>query len=312
MEDYPRTLSEFEARFAAEAACRAYVAALRWPDGFRCPRCGGAEAWRTARGLWVCRACARHASVTAGTIFQDTRLPLQAWFRAIWWVCSQKTGVSALGLQRVLGLGSYETAWALLHKLRRAMVRPGRERLAGVVEVDETYVGGERPGKRGRGAGGKTPVFVAAEEDGPAIGRIRLARTPALTAPRAERFVERSVAPGSVVRTDGLDIYAGLPALGYRHQVTLMKRAGGDPEKMLPRAHRVAALLKRWWLGTHQGAIQPHQLDYYLDEFTFRFNRRTSRSRGKLFYRLVQQAVQIEPAPYELLIDPRRGLEPHR
>lgn len=312
MEDFPRTVSEFEARFVTEDACRAYVAALRWPDGFRCPRCRGTDAWHTARGLWVCRACSRHTSVTVGTIFQDTRLPLRTWFRAMWWICSQKTGVSALGLQRLLGLGSYETAWALLHKLRRAMVRPGRDRLAGGVEVDETYIGGERPGKHGRGAAGKTLVLVAAEVDGPAIGRIRLGRTLALTAPRVERFVARSVAAGSLVRTDGLHAYAGLAALGYRHQVTLMKRAGGDPERMLPRVHRVVALLKRWWLGTHQGAVQPHQLDSYLDEFTFRFNRRRSRSRGKLFYRLVEQAVMVAPAPYELLIDPRRGVEPHR
>ena len=312
MEDYPGTLAEFEARFATEEACRTYLAALRWPDGFRCPACQGAEAWQTARALWVCRACHRHTSVTAGTIFQDTRLGLRTWFRAMWWVCSQKTGVSALGLQRSLGLGSYETAWTLLHKLRRAMVRPGRDQLAGVVEVDETYIGGERPGKRGRGAAGKTMVLVAAEVVGPDIGRIRLGRTLEGTAPRLAAFVQRAVAPGSVVRTDGNEAYAGLAALGYRHKVTLMKRAGGNPDKMLPRVHRVASLLKRWWLGTHQGAVQPHQLDYYLDEFTFRFNRRRSRWRGKLFYRLVQQAVQIDPVPYELVIKPRRSLGPHR
>ena len=312
MEDYARTLAEFEARFATEEACRTYLAAFRWPAGFRCPVCQGLEAWRTARGLWVCRACHRHTSVTAGTIFQDTRLGLRTWFRAMWCVCSQKTGVSALGLQRILGLGSYETAWTLLHKLRRAMVRPGRDQLAGVVEVDETYVGGERPGKRGRGAAGKTMVLVAAEVVGPDIGRIRLGRTPDGTAPRLEAFVQRAVAPGSLVRTDGNEAYAGLAALGYGHKVTLMKRAGGNPDKMLPRVHRVASLLKRWWLGTHQGAVQPHQLDYYLDEFTFRFNRRRSRSRGKLFYRLVQQGVQIGPVPYELVINPRRSLGPHR
>ena len=312
VEDYPRTLVEFETRFATERACRAYLTALRWPEGFRCPACHGAAVWETARGRRVCRTCHRSTSVTAGTVLQDTRLPLRVWFRAMWWVCSQKTGVSALGLQRLLGLGSYETAWTLLHKLRRAMVRPGRDRLGGVVEVDETYVGGDRPGKRGRGAGGKALVLVAAEAVGPAIGRIRLARTPDLTAPRLTRFVERSVAPDSIVRTDGYGAYAGLADVGYHHEVVRRKPSTEDPETLLPRVHRVVALLKRWWLGTHQGAIQPHQLDYYLDEFTFRFNRRTSRSRGKLFYRLVQQAVQIDPAPYELLIDPRRGVAPHR
>ena len=302
MEDYPRTLGEFEERFATEQACRHYVATLRWPAGFRCPECGGAEAWRTGRGLWVCRSCQGQFSVTAGTIFQDTRKDLRTWFRAIWWVCSQKTGVSALGLQRVLGLGSYETAWTWLHKLRRAMVRPGRDRLADSVEVDETYVGGEKPGKRGRGAAGKTIVLVAAQEDGHKVGRIRLARAVDGSAASLEAFVQMAVEPGSLVRTDGNQAYNGLTALGYRHEVTLMKHAQGDESKMLPRVHRVASLLKRWLLGTHQGAVQPHHLDYYLDEFTFRFNRRTSRSRGKLFYRLLQQAVQVDPVPYGVLI----------
>ena len=165
MEDYPKTLLEFERRFASDESCREYLAALRWPEGFRCPRCGHERSWLNSRGLCECAACHRQTSVIAGTIFQDTRKPLTLWFRAMWYVTSQKTGVSALGLQRVLGLGSYETAWAWLHKLRRAMVRPGRDRLQGTVEVDETYWGGERPGKRGRGAEGKSLVVVAAEED---------------------------------------------------------------------------------------------------------------------------------------------------
>ena len=299
--DYPRTQAELEARFATEEACRGYLASLRWPRGVRCPRCGGGEGSPNCRGLWVCRECRHQASVTAGTIFQDSRFGLRTWFRAIWWVCGQKNGVSALGLQRVLGFGSYETAWTWLHKLRRAMVRPGRERLRGRVEVDETFWGGPRPGRRGRGAAGKTIIFVAAEQDGAGIGRIRLARTPDATAASVRRFVESTIEPGSVVCTDGFEAYSELRGLGFGHRVTPMTTARGREERMLPRAHRVASLLKRWLLGTHQGAVEPHQLDYYLDEFTFRFNRRTSRSRGLLFFRLLENAVRISPAPYTVL-----------
>ncbi len=123
MEDYPRNLAEFEARFATEQACREYLCQLRWPEGFRCPRCGHDKAWAVRTALLECAGCGHQASPTAGTIFQDTRQPLQSWFRAMWWLTSQKNGASALGLQRVLGLGSYKTAWTWLHKLRRAMVR---------------------------------------------------------------------------------------------------------------------------------------------------------------------------------------------
>lgn len=293
MEDYPRTALEFETRFATDEACRQYLIALRWPEGFRCPSCGHAKAWATARGLLHCASCGHQASVTAGTIFQDTRKPLRLWFRAMWYVTSQKHGVSALGLQRVLGLGSYHTAWAWLHKLRRAMVRPGRDRLSGVVEVDEIYIGGERSGKRGRGALGKSLVVVLAEQDGRRIGRIRLRRVPDASGKSLCGAVEEAVESGSTVHTDGWQAYRGLVALGYRQQVD--REEGEVGTHPLPLVHRVSSLLQRWMLGTHQGAIRPSHLDYYLDEFTFRFNRRTSRSRGKLFYRLAQHAVAIDP-----------------
>ncbi len=278
MEDYPRSILEFETRFASEEACREYLVSLRWPDGFRCPGCGGSKAWWTGRGLLHCAGCGRQSSVTAGTILQDTRKPLRLWFRAMWYVTSQKSGVSALGLQRVLGLGSYHTAWAWLHKLRRAMVRPGRERLSGAVEADEIYIGGERPGKRGRGAAGKSLVFVAAEQDGAGIGRIRLRRIPDATGDSLCGAVQEAVEEGSVVCTDGWKGYRPLGTRGYVHEILRDEAdVGGHP---LPRVHRVSALLKRWILGIHQGAIRPSHLDYYLDEFTFRFKRRTSRSRG--------------------------------
>ena len=236
--------------------------------------------------------------MTAGTIFQDTHLPLTTWFRALWYVTSQKNGVSALGLQRVLGLGSYKTAWAVLHKLRRAMVRPGRDRLGGVVEVDETYWGGEEAGVIGRLTHDKAKIVVAAQEQGRAIGRIRLRCVPDLTKASLHGFIRDVIEPGSTVRTDGLNVYLGLK--GYVHDRQIQKRQPSG-EYLLPRVHRVVSLLKRWLLGTHQGAVRQEHLDSYLDEFTFRFNRRTSASRGKLFYRLAQQAVQVEPAPFETL-----------
>jgi ISXO2 transposase-like protein/transposase-like zinc ribbon protein len=221
MDDYPRTVVEFEARFATEDACRIYLSRLRWPDGFRC-RCGEAKAWGTARGLRQCAACGAQTSVTAGTMFQDTRKPLRLWLHAMWWVTGQKTGASALGLQRLLGLGSYETAWTWLHKLRRAMVRPGRDRLSGRVEVDESFVGGAG-GAQGRSTATKALIVIAAEEMGHAIGRIRLRRIPDGSADSLQTFVREAIEPGSLVHTDGWHGYDGLKAAGYRHRVTLLR-----------------------------------------------------------------------------------------
>jgi transposase-like protein len=220
----------------------------------------------------------------------------------MWHVTSQKNGVSALGLQRALGLGSYKTAWAVLHKLRRAMVRPGRDRLHGTVEVDETYWGSEEQGVIGRLTYEKALIVVAAEEDGKGIGRIRLRRIPDLTQASLHGFIAQAIEPGSTVRTDGLNAYLGLE--GYTHDRRVQRRQP-EGERLLPRVHRVVSLLKRWLLGTHQGAIGQEHLDSYLDEFTFRFNRRKSASRGKLFYRLVQQAVQVEPVTFASMIRPQ-------
>jgi transposase-like protein len=225
------------------------------------------------------------------------------WFRAVWHVTSQKNGASAASLQAELGLGSYLTAWTWLHKLRRAMVRPGRDRLHGRVEVDETQVGGEDSNSRGRRLGRKSLVIVAAEEDGEGIGRIRLARIPNATRSSLHGFICQVIEPGSVVHTDGLAAYRGLERIGYGHEASVLTGQDKDAAcHFLPRVHRVAALLKRWLLGTHQGAVSPEHLDYYLDEFTFRFNRRTSKSRGKLFYRLLEQAVQIDAVPYRQIV----------
>ena len=302
VEDYPQDLLELEAQFSTEEACRAYLFQLRWPDGFECPRCASGKAWPASPLLWECAKCHRQSSVTAGTIFQDSRLPLTLWFRAVWWVTSQKNGVSAMGLQRVLGLKSYKTAWTMLHKLRHAMVRPGRDRLQGHVEVDEAFVGGEEEGVHGRQTETKAMIAVAVEEDGDGIGRIRMRRIPDASAESLMPFIEDSVEPGSLVHTDGWLGYQPLMCRGYRHKITFLKGNNKTPSELMPRVHLAVALLKRWLLGTHQGGVSVEHLDAYLDEFTFRFNRRKSRSRGKLFYRLLEQAVAVEPTPYKSLV----------
>ena len=298
--DYPQTIQEFDKWFATEDACARYLMRIRWPQGFRCPRCGSQEAWLTARHLLHCRHCHRQTSVTAGTVLEGTRKPLRVWFQAMWYVTNQKLGVSALGLKRVLGLGSYQTAWTWLHKLRRAMVRPDRDKLSGLVEIDETYVGGEEEGVRGRKTETKSIVAIAIEVHSPkGFGRVRLRQVPDVTGPSLVSFVKDVVEVGSVVATDGWSGYNRLSAHGYQHE-RRVQSSSGDPAArvVLPGPHRIASLLKRWLVGTHQGAVRYEHLDYYLDEYTFRFNRRSSRARGLLFHRLVEQAVQIKPTTY--------------
>ena len=300
--DYPATLVEFDQWLSSEEACHDFLQRVRWPEDFRCPACSASAAWRTGRGQFRCSVCQRQTSVTAGTIFEGTRKPLRTWFKAMWYVTSQKQGVNALGLQRVLGLRSYQTAWTWLHKLRRAMVRPRRERLSGRVEVDEIYVGGAERGVRGRETFTKSIVVMAAQEDGGGIGRIRMRRVPDVSADSLLPFVHEVVVPESVVHTDGWRGYATLSEQGYTHEVTTLTRTDDPAHVVMPRVHRVASLLKRWILGTHQGSISPQHLDYYLDEFTFRFNRRGSRARGLLFYRLLQQGLEVAPVSYRQMV----------
>lgn len=296
-EDYPKSLLEMEKRFNTEVACLEYLRQLRWPQGFICPRCMAREAWYTQRGLYHCRQCQLETSVTAGTILHGSHKPLRLWFRAMWHITNQKYGANALGMQRVLSLGSYRTAWQWLHKLRRAMVRPQRDRLSGVIEVDETYVGGQKPGKRGRGASGKALVGIAVEDkatDG--LGRIRLQHLQDASGSSLVPFVQAIAEPGSVIRTDDWSGYNGLSDNSFQHVV-----ASSNDLKLV---HLVAALLKRWLLGTYQGAVRPSHLTYYLDEYTFRFNRRACIFRGKLFFRLVQQVMMADPAPAATLKGP--------
>jgi transposase-like protein len=302
-QDYPRNFQEFLDWFADEDRCYAFLERLRWREGFICPHCGARESyWQASRGRRRCTACRKDTSVTAGTVLDKTRLPLRTWFFAMWYVVNQKTGVSALGLQRVLGLGSYETAWTWLHKLRRAMVRPGREMIGGpgaIVEIDETIIGGVRSGQSGRHVGHKVIVVIAVETTEKAAGRVRMAPIPNMTKDTLTGFILDNVQRGSTVRTDGWIGYFDVGRYRYRHEVTNISASGDPANVVFPDVHRVASLLKRWLLGTHQGAISKQQLDYYLDEFTFRFNRRNSKHRGMLFYRLIEGAVAIEPHPYE-------------
>jgi hypothetical protein len=227
--EYPGTWQQFRAWFDDEQACIDYLEQLRWPDGFRCPKCSGEKGWRLSDGRWGCAGCAGKVSVTAGTIFDGSRVPLADWFTAIWFMTNQKYGVSALGLQRLLGLGSYRTAWTMLRKLREAMVRPGRGRLQGTAEVDETYVGGVERGTRGRGAECKFMVAIAIEVLSPkGFGRVRLKRVEDGSAHSLTAFVEYAAEPGSTICTDGWKGYAGLAKKGYEHHaVNISGHAGG-------------------------------------------------------------------------------------
>lgn len=264
----------------------------------------------TARGYLHCQECRTETSITSGTIFEKTRYPLKTWFFAIWLITSQKSGTSALGVKRALGLGSYQTAWSWLHKLRRAMVRPGRNVLQGSIEIDETYVGGKKKeGKRGRGAEGKEIVAIALEiHDPKGYGRVRMKRIPDVSADSLIPFICEVAKPGSEIRTDGWKGYSDLSKHGYTHKQTVLSDSGDPAHVAMPGVHRIAALLKRVLLSTHQGAVRGKHLDYYLDEYTFRFNRRTSRSRGLLFYRLMEQAVDTKTTTYRDIVD-NSGLE---
>ena len=301
--DFPRTYAELRTWFPDDDACLDYLSWLRWPTGLVCPRCGTHCGVRLQDGRFWCKACRRHVSVTSGTIFHRTRAPLTVWFAVAWYITASKNGVAALTLQRLLGFGSYQTAWAMLHRLRTAMVRPGRDRLAGLVEVDETYIGGVKPGKRGRGAAGKVLVAVAVELHEPkGFGRCRLCVIPDATAASLNPFVRDAIEPGSTLVTDAWKSYP--PALGsdYLHRPINVARSGKKANVLLPGVHRVASLVKRWLLGTHQGAVEGDHLQAYLDEFAFRFNRRKSEFRGLLFRRLLEQAVQAGPVTYQSLV----------
>ena len=304
---YPRSTGEFQAWFRTDADCLDYLDWVRWPGGFTCPSCGHAGGWRLGDARYECAACHGRTSVTAGTIFDRTRTPLTVWFTACWLFATQKDGISAQSLQRSLEIGSYPTAWAMLHRLRSVLVRPGRDRLAGIVEVDETYIGGDEPGLRGgRAKGKKVLTGIAVEVREPkGIGRCRMAVLADGSAESLNPFVTGAVEPGSTVITDAWQGYSGLEGLGYTRERRSQRAArarGEDPGELLPAVHRVASLAKRWLLGTHQGSVDEAHLPAYLNEFAFRFNRRRSRSRGLVFYRVLELAAGHEPVRFQDLL----------
>jgi transposase-like protein len=301
--DYPRTQAELAAMFPDEAACVAYLERLRFPGGFACRGCGVVgEPWRTTGDRLVCRACRGETRLRAGTVFDKTRTPLTTWFAAAWYLTTAKNGLSAVTLERTLGV-SYKVAWTMLQRYRVAMVRAERPRLSGEVEVDETFVGGVRRGQgRGRGAPGKAIVVIAVEVFDPVgYGRTRMRVVPSAAGADLLPFLREAVEPGSHLRTDGHRGYDGAVEAGFR-RTAISIAASGDPAHVhLPAVHRVASLLKRWLLGTHQGAVNHDHLQTYLEEYTFRWNRRSSRSRGLLFRRLLEQAVATGPVTAEAL-----------
>jgi transposase-like protein/Zn ribbon nucleic-acid-binding protein len=311
-EDFPKTAFEFENRFGTDEACAEFLAKLRWPDGFGCPSCSSVAHWKlSSRELIECADCGHQTSLTAGTVFHGSRKPLKLWFRAMFLMVSQKLGLSAKNFQRQMGLSSYQTAWTWLHKLRRAMVRPDRPKLEGTVEVDDAYVGGVQEGCSGRGT--TNPAIAVAVEviadpeesnrKKARLGRVRMDMVEDVTEVSLTTFVDDNVSKSARIRTDGLASYDELGQVGFKHERRVV---GKDPKraaKLLPGVHRVISLVKRWLLGTHQGAVSDKHLPWYLQEYTFRFNRRLSSHPGKLFHRLAEQLMHTSPTTYRTLVD---------
>ncbi len=262
--DFPKTIFEFQQWFSTEEACTKFLIDSRWPDGFVCPRCGGREYyWLEVRRLLQCHACRYQASPTAGTVMHRSKMPLTLWFHAAYLVSTLTPGLSALQFQRQVGLTSYQTAFTMLHKLRAAMVRQGSDRLTGLVEVDETYIGGPEKGKSGRGAEGKAIVAGAVDIRGKYANRVRLRVIPNVTGETLIGFAKDNVEEGATIQTDDWRGYSRLGQSGYSHVV----------DADLTHIHRVFSNLKTWLLGTHHG-VSPQHLQAYLNEYTFRFNRR--------------------------------------
>ena len=293
-EYFPKNELEFDHRFSHEQACLEYLFQLRWPEGFICPDCGCTECWESARVLYLCQQCHRQQSVTAGTIFHSTKKPLTVWFKALWCFSTRKSGINAVALKEALGLGSYQTAWNWLQKLRTCTIFPDRETLSGQVEVDEFYLGGVRSGKRGRGAENKSKVAIAVERQGQRLGRVRMQVIKDCSASQLIPFVKSNVAPGNQISTDGWKGYCGLEKAGYGHKKVLSSHSA-NKESVLPGVHLVISLVKRVILGTFHGRLDESYLQRYLDEYTFRFNRRTSKSVGKKFWRIMQMAAASRP-----------------
>ena len=292
---FPKDFPEFERWFDTEAACERYLFEQRWPEGFVCPACGHGQAWKNRRGWLECAGCHRQTSLTAGTLFHRSRLPLRTWFLAMWFICTSKTGVSAAGLKRLLGLNSMQTAFSWLRRLRQAMVRPDREPLEGWVQVDDAWLAGSEAGKGSSWRSALIAVAVESDASGDEFGRIRLRDITTEPAAGLVRFIRDEVKPGTQLEVDGWEGYETLAEEGYRCEIVA---AGDDPSTPLPRVRRVVGLIRRWLLGTHQGRLSRAFLQGYLDEFAFRYNRRKSPSVGMLFQRLIWHGARMQGQAY--------------
>ena len=299
-EDFPRNSVEFERRFSTEAACRKYLADQRWPGGYRCPRCDHDQGWPIeSRNLIQCASCDHQTSLTAGTLMHGSKKSLTIWFKVIWLFTTNKAGLSAKALQRQLGF-SYQTAWCWMQKLRRAMVCEGREPLFGRVEVDVTKLHGEVPK---RFPSRLMPVQIAVEDRGKHMGRVRMQALPDESAATLTPSLKEVIEEGATVHTDGWSGYTAVEEAGFVHEVDVIGSDRSASIDMFPLVHRVASLVKRWLLGAYQGAVTSKHLQHYLEEYTFRFNRRSSRHPGKIFMRLVQQAVVTRATTYREIAD---------
>lgn len=301
IEDFPKNEAEFDARFSNEQACYDYLFKCRWPDGYVCKSCGCRTFWKSKKQLFICTRCECQHSLTSGTIMHGTRKPMTTWFKAMWWFTTRKSGVNAVNLKDLLGFGSYRTAWSWLQKLRSCTIRQGREKLSGNVEADEFYLGGKHSGTRGRGAEHKCAVAIAVEKKGRKLGRIRIQVIEDCSSGELIPFVQANVDRGSLVTTDGWPGYKALQSCGYSHNAISQTKTK-DKDSVLPGVHLVTSLIKRLILGTFQGRFEKKYLQRYLDEYVFRFNRRNTKSVGKRFFRIVQQAVTSFPNPYKLVI----------
>jgi transposase-like protein len=304
MPDFPRSILEFQHQFPDEAACAAWLAAARWPDGFRCPVCGHDHAWEleTKAWTWECAECRRQTSVTAGTVMHSSKLPLTVWFWAAYLMATHSNGISARQLGRQLGMGSYKSAWLLCAKLRRAMVNPARALLSGLVEVDETQISCRTKddpvaGGQGRDPDGKMQVIAAVEVVGNAPGRLRLGMIDDASSASLHPFIQANVAAGSTLKTDGWSAYPGVP--GFRHEPHVVGKMAAHI--VLPWVHRVFSNLKTWALGVYHGLRRKH-LQSYLNEFVFRFNRRATPHAA--FRTLLGIGIAIKPATYNMLVSP--------
>ncbi len=301
-EDFPRNEVEFDEMFSTEESCKEYFFKMKWSDGFVCSHCENQSYWRNNRGLYVCKTCGHHNSLTSDTMFSGTKKPIKLWFKAVWLFTTKKTGESASSIQSLLGI-SYPTAWSWLQKLRLCTVRDNRGKLSGNIEVDEFYLGGKEEGKQGRGAEDKIKIVAAVEKRGNKTGRIRLQVIDDTSSSSLLPFIELNIEENSKVKTDGWSGYLPLNRMNYEHLREVISTSDDDASTLLPGVHLVASLIKRMMLGIYQGRYVAKHIQKYLDEFTFRYNRRTSTFVGQKFVRMLEQVGCKTMIPYWQIIE---------